>query len=185
MRSLVLAIAVLFSGLRVHGQTQPPAPVERRDAAALPESPQPSTHAQLRADEEWKKLIQGTHYTRPEVRIQAVGDPIHCDVDEVTEDEIFCTEHRANDGPFSSLFHPEEQYHVPRREIRDVRVVGRAMSTALGAGIGIGLGVGIGSINPASRADGGQAYGALLLGLLGAFVGHAIPMAGHPVYRQP
>ena len=186
MRILLFLLLLPLPALSSPAQTQATAPIERRDAAALPEAPQPApTQAQIHADKQWQHLIQGTHYNRPEVRIQATGDTIRCDIDKVTADEIFCTEHRANNGPFGSLFHPKEQYHVPRREVHDVRVGGREMSTALGGGIGIAIGVGIGSINAESRADGAQAYGALLFGLLGAFIGHAIPFAGHPVYQQP
>lgn len=164
----------------------PPAPMERADPGPLPNAPQPApSPAQIRANLEWERLAGQTHYLRPEVRIQAEGDALRCDVDKVTPDEIFCTEHRASNGPFLSLLHPKEQYHIPRREIRNVRVGGRELSTLLGAGIGIGLGVGLGSIKDASREEGGQAIFALLLGGLGGLIGHALPFAGHPIYQQP
>lgn len=183
---LSLVLLITLAALQVRAQTQSPAPIERLPPQALPSAPQPQpTQAQVRADKDWEKLIHATHYSRPEVRIQAVGDPLRCDVEKVTPDEIFCTEHRAGSGFLENLIHPREQYHVPRREIRDVRVGGRELSTLLGTAVGIGVGVGIGSINEASRADGGQVYGALLCGVIGALIGHSLPFAGHPVYQQP
>ncbi len=184
--SLLLLLLIYVPGM-APAQTQPPAPVERQTpAAALPNAPQPTpTQAEINAAAQWERLARQSHYLRPEIRIQAVGDPIRCDVDKVTSDEVFCTQHRANNGPLGSLFIPKETYHVPRREIRDIRIEGREMSTLLGAGIGMGVGVGLGSINNASRTDGAQAILGLLLGGLGGFVGHALPFAGHAVYQQP
>ena len=186
MRPPLLLLLLAIFPLTALGQTQPPAPIERQIPDALPNAPQPApTQAQIHANKQWDKLARETHYLRPEVRIQAIGDPIRCDVDKVTPDEIFCIEHRVMNGPMVNLFHPKEHYHVPRREIRDVRVGGRELSTLLGAGIGIGVGVGLGSINDASRADGAQAILGLLMGGLGALIGHATPFAGHPIYQQP
>ena len=166
--------------------SQPPAPIQRADPIALPNAPQPApSPAQVRADLEWERLTRQTHYLRPEVRIQAEGDALRCDVDKVTPDEIFCTEHRASNGPLLGLLHPKDQYHIPRREIRDVRVGGRELSTLLGAGVGIGVGIGLGSVDDSSRAHGVQAILALLLGGLGGLIGHALPLAGHPIYQQP
>ena len=185
MRYALLLLLASFAAVAV-AQNQPPAEIERRPPTVLPNAPQPtSSQAQADADQQWAQLIRGTRYTRPEVRIQAVGNPIRCDVDKVTTEEIFCTEHRANSGPLTNLFLPKEEYRVPRREILEVRTGGRGQATALGAAIGIGLGVGLGSVNRTTREDGGQAIFALLLGGLGALIGHAYSFAGHPVYQHP
>ncbi len=200
--ALLLLMAVPTLHLCAHSQAPTesgtPAPVERRDSTPLPNAPQPAanqiqaqaqtqaqTQAQIHADKQWAELIRQSYYQRPEVRVQAAGDPIRCDIDKVTGYEISCMEHRAANGFVGGILHARQQYRIPRREIRNVRVAGREISTLVGAGVGVGVGVGVGSINQASRADGAQAIFALLFGGLGALIGHALPVAGRQVYQQP
>jgi len=182
-RTLLMASLLLLLPCGLSAQIQAAAPVERRTpGSALPDAPQPAyTPAQMHADKAWERLGTQSRSDRPELRIQATGDPIRCDLDGVTPDGIFCTQHGGIGGP---LF-PKGHYYVPRREIREIRVGGRVYSTLLGLGIGVAVGTGLGSIHAANREDGAPAILALLCGGAGALIGHALPLRGTPMYRQP
>lgn len=164
------------------------APIERRPPSppqTLPNAPGAAAK-ETEADSAWDRLTHvANRGLRPEIRVQALGEPIRCDLDAVTPYELFCVEHRAMHEPIRDVLMPPVPYRVPRSEIREVREGGRGGSTALGALIGTGVGVGLGSASAASRASGGQFWGGLLFGLAGGAAGHFLPFKGHVVYQHP
>ncbi|HEY4356059.1 MAG TPA: hypothetical protein VGN16_09955 [Acidobacteriaceae bacterium] len=189
MRSTYLTILTVGAALTLHpwaGKAQ--APIERRSppaAQTLPNAPAP-TAGEIEADNQWQELARRANRgPRTEIRVQAMGEPIRCDLDAVTPDELFCVEHRAVHSPLRDVLIPPAPYRVPRADVRNVRTGGRDGSTALGALIGAGVGVGLGSASAASRSSGGQLMGGLLFGLAGAAVGHFLPFRGHVVYQRP
>jgi len=190
MRSRQIITFILTPALVLPVKTvQAQAPIERRPPA-LPSAPVPSlpvpSPGDVRAENAWENLgLMAARGARPEIRVQAMGEPIRCDLDAVTPYELFCVEHRAMREPIRDVLMPPVPYRVPRSDIRDVRIGGRDGSTALGAVIGAGVGVGLGSASAASRSSGGQLWGGLLFGLAGGFVGHFMPFKGHVVYQHP
>jgi hypothetical protein len=165
MLRTLLAIC-LISGTAAHAQ----APIERQPPAA----PDPA----------WQSFAQRRNL-RPgnELRIQAYGRPFRCHLDRIGANELDCTLYGS-----PSLFFPQPDipYRIPRADIREVRTGGRDASTLLGFGVGFGLGAAAISGNPdiTGKAAPILLFGSLL-GALGAYIGHHLPLKGRTLYRTP
>lgn len=169
---------MVLMGIAITGFTHiaAQAPIERRPPppAALPESPD-----QIASEREWSKLIHiAADNSGTELRIQAHGEPFRCRVEEVTPDEIFCSQHRP-----SPWQRPAMEYRIPRAEVREVRQHGRAYSTLLGVCIGVGTLGGMKAVTTSTDSATNGAIGVLLGGVIGGFLGHALPFKGNVVYR--
>src|ERR1035441_4473956 len=121
------------------------------------------------------------------IRLQGEsGRRVFCDVLQVDDTQLICSRSRR------ILFFPMSDRMVyQRKQVREVRLTRRLLSSVVGAGIGVGAGVGVGYglENQATRAeDPGllQFTFGLLGGLVGEAVGQGTDFLGGPViYRAP
>jgi hypothetical protein len=163
---ILLALATI-----THAQ----APIERRT---------PPTYTPT-ANTSWQKIQKfSSNGWDPELRVQALGDPIRCDLRDITPTTLICIDHQTINSPIRNIFIPPQAYVIPRADIREIRIGGRDKATALGMLIGLGVGVGIGSINHNTGGT-SQFIGASIFGLVGALIGHHAPFKGRILYRNP
>ena len=168
-RFQLLVLSLFASALQV---SLAQAPIELRTSPPTP---------QTQSDRQWDHLQRAVQLGyHDELRIQAVGPPIRCNIDDVTPAELFCTEYRALPGPMDYI-RPRRTMRIPRAEVANIRSGGRELSTFAGMDIGAGAGVALGS----RGSDQNKLISALLVSAVGGFIGHFAPFKGRVIYRAP
>jgi len=145
-------------------------------------------HAQTQSsknDQTWSKLATGDYGQHVELRIQAKGDPIRCDLDAMTPTTLNCVQHRTLVSPLNDLLIEPESWSIPRADIREIRLSDRHGSAALGMLIGGAFGVALGSFGSSDTRGFAQGLGFIIFGYFGALIGHHHPLKGQIIYQAP